>query len=137
MTDDDMPSITFRDLKNGDLTKIVPLSKTAVKLLKAIDEEKKQGYLFASETNPEKTITPRSITVAFVRAKGRAMKENPKLADLRFHGIRGRFITDKAKLLKNHLALIALSGHKDLSVVKKHYYQPTAKELSEELGWTK
>jgi integrase len=137
MTDDDMPSITFRDLKNGDLTKIVPLSKTAVKLLKAIDEEKKQGYLFASETNPEKTITPRSITVAFVRAKGRAMKENPKLADLRFHGIRGRFITDKAKLFKNHLALIALSGHKDLSVVKKHYYQPTAKELSEELGWTK
>jgi integrase len=136
-TADEVPSIIFRDLKNGDPTKIVPLSKTAVELLKAIDKEKRTGYLFPSETNPDETITPRSITVAFVRAKGRAVKENPELADLRFHGIRGRFITDKAKLVKNHLVLMALSGHKDLSVVKNHYYQPTAKELSEAMGWTK
>lgn len=135
-TPSQVPSITFRDLKNGDLTKIVPLSETAVKILKSIDKAKQTGYLFASETKPEETITVRSITTAFVRAKERAIKENPTLADLRFHGIRGRFITDKAKIIKNHLVLAALSGHKDLNVLKKHYYQPTAEELSEELGWT-
>jgi len=93
-----VPHITFRDLKNGNETKVVPLSPRAQKLLNGIDEEERVGFMFKSEETQGEAIRPRSITQAFKRARKRAAKKHndPNLMSMIFHGSRGAFITKTA-----------------------------------------
>lgn len=131
------PHIIFRDLKNGAARKIVPLSQRAQDLLNTIDEEKREGFLFKSDTDPEQTIQPRSITNAFRRARERAAKKHgERFLKIIFHGTRGNFITRAAQTEGiSPLDVAAMSGHKDVNVLLNHYYDPTAKDLAKKMGW--
>lgn len=131
------PHIIYRDLKNGATQKIVPLSQRAQDLLNAIDENKRNGYLFKSGTDPDQTIQPRSITNSFRRARERAAKKHGKrFLNMIFHGTRGNFITRAAQIPGlSPLDLAAMSGHKDVNVILNHYYDPTAKDLAKKMGW--
>lgn len=132
------PHIIFRDLKNGAAQKIVPLSQRAQDLLSAIDEDRRQGFLFKSDTDPDKTIQPRSITNSFRRARERtAKKHGERFLKMIFHGTRGNFITRAAQIEGiSPLDIAAMSGHKDVNVILNHYYDPTAKDLAKKMGWT-
>lgn len=139
LAEDQYPHVIFRDLKNGSAQKVVPLSERAIALLQGFDEEKMEGFLFPSETNPEKTIAPRSVTNAFRRARERAAKKHGEhFNTMIFHGTRGNFIT-RAAQNKNMspLDVARLSGHKDINVLLNHYYDPSALELAEKMGYVK
>lgn len=131
------PHIIFRDLKNGAAKKTVPLSQRAQDLLNAIDEYKRQGFLFKSESDPSQTIRPRSITTAFSRSRERAAKKHgDRFLKMIFHGTRGNFITRAAQTAGiSPLDVAAMSGHKDVNVLLNHYYDPTAKDLAKKMGW--
>lgn len=133
------PQIIFRDLKNGSAQKIAPLSQRAQDLLNAIEEDTRQGFLFSCDSDPGKTIQPRSITNSFRRARERAaMKHGERFKSIIFHGTRGNFIT---RAVQNNgispLDVARLSGHKDINVLLNHYYDPSALALAKKMGYVK
>ncbi len=72
--------------------------------------------------------TADAVKKAFVRAGNRAGIEN-----FHFHDLRHEATSRLATRLDNVLELAAVTGHKDLRMLKP-YFQPKAKDISRKLG---
>ncbi len=104
--------------KNGE-SRTVPLSSRAVALLASLPRSS-DGRVFP--------ITANALKLAFERAVKRAGIEN-----LRFHDLRHEATSRLAEKLPNVLELAAVTGHKDLRILKR-YYHPRAEDLARKLG---
>lgn len=124
------------DTKNGD-ARTVPLSTRAVAVFKALPKPH-TGRVFP--------ITPMSLRKGFTRGLERAQakyledcektKRKPSpafLADVHFHDTRHEAASRLAEKLPNLLELSAVTGHKDLRMLKR-YYHPRAEDLAKKLG---
>jgi integrase len=104
--------------KNGE-DRMVPLSTRAVKTLtempRSID-----GQVFP--------IKAASVSAAFHKGRVRA-----GLPDVHFHDLRHTATTRLAEKLCNILELSAVTGHKDLRMLKR-YYHPKASDLALKIG---
>ena len=126
------------DTKNGD-SRTVPLSSRAVHALR------KWPRSFDARVFPQY-----SHTDSFKKAWGHALIGAKKiyigdcnkqgvvpdpmfLADLRFHDLRHEATSRLAEKLPNVLELAAVTGHKDLRMLKR-YYHPKAEDLARKLG---
>jgi len=134
------------DTKNGD-ARTVPLSTRAVAILEALstpeDDEagadvRRSGRVFAT--------TALALRKGFTRAIERAQKQyttdcreaNRKpmagfLRDVHFHDTRHEAASRLAEKLTNVLELSAVTGHRDLRMLKR-YYHPRAEDLARKLG---
>ncbi|HRE17998.1 MAG TPA: site-specific integrase [Rhodocyclaceae bacterium] len=125
----------LEDTKNGE-SRTVPLSSAAVRILRALPRSI-SGIVFP--------ITEDSIKKAFSRAVSRARKEyeeecqesktapDNRLLNLRFHDLRHEATSRIAEKLDNILELSAVTGHKDVRMLKR-YYHPKASHLAKKLG---
>ncbi len=124
------------DTKNGD-ARTVPLSTRAVAVLQAMPKPHK-GVVFP--------LTPMALRKGFVRGLERARSKyvedckagereaNPAfLADVHFHDTRHEAASRLAEKLSNVLELAAVTGHRDLQMLKR-YYHPRAEDLAKKLG---
>lgn len=124
------------DTKNGD-PRTVPLSTRAVAIFKALPKPHK-GRVFP--------LTPMALRKGFARGLERARKKymedckaserklNPAfLADVHFHDTRHEAASRLAEKLSNVLELSAVTGHRDLRMLKR-YYHPRAEDLAKKLG---
>ena len=112
------PLIKLEDTKNGE-RRDVPLSTKAIALLQALPH-RIDGLVFG--------VRPDSITRAFVRARKRCGLEH-----IRLHDARHEAISRMSKKLPNVIELAAMSGHKDLQMLKR-YYHTDPLELAKKLG---
>jgi integrase len=104
--------------KNGD-SRTVPLSTRAVQILQEIPR------------NIDDKVFPMNrpaLCANFAKACKRA-----KIEDLRFHDLRHTAITKMAGKFSNILELSAVTGHRQLSMLKR-YYHPKAEDLAHKLG---
>jgi integrase len=69
-----------------------------------------------------------AMEAAFQRARTRA-----GLVDFHFHDLRHMAATRLAEKLSNILELSAVTGHKELRMMKR-YYHPKAEDLARKLG---
>lgn len=134
------------DTKNGE-DRLVPLSTAAVTALKALDRKKT-----ANDDNDQNRddrvfkISADGITRAFARAcnrarsryevecKGRGVEPSKTfLMDLRLHDVRHEATTRIADKVDNLVELAAITGHKDLQMLRR-YYHPKAEDLAKKLG---
>ena len=107
----------LNDTKNGE-SRTVPLSSRAVALLDVLPRLP-DGRVFP--------ISAQAVKLAWGRACKRAGIEN-----LRFHDLRHEATSRLAEKL-NLLELAAVTGHKDLRMLKR-YYHPRATDLAKKLG---
>ncbi len=105
------------DTKNGE-ARTVPLSSRAVAVLEAL-RRSADGRVFP--------ITAQAVKLSWGRACKRAGIEN-----LHFHDLRHEATSRLAEKL-NLLELAAVTGHKDLRMLKR-YYHPRAADLAKKLG---
>ncbi len=101
--------------KNGT-ARDVPLSRKAELLLRRLSSGQKTGLVFPT--------TRSALRQAFGDARDKA-----GIADLRFHDFRHDAATRISKRVHNVLELSAITGHKDLRMLKR-YYNPAAKDLA-------
>lgn len=106
------------DTKNGD-ARDVPLSTKAVEILKNLPRT------LSGEVFP---LTPNALKKGFERAVERAEIEN-----FHFHDLRHEAASRLAEKLANVLELSAVTGHRDLRMLKR-YYHPRAEDLAKKLG---
>ena len=142
--------------KNGD-SRDVPLSTTAVRVLQGLKDKLKQDQDIAekvvilSQKRAEERVFYTWLKAdSFENAWRRAIKlakekhaearmEAGQLADvrflddLRFHDLRHEATTRIAEKVSNILELAAVTGHKELKMLKR-YYHPHAEELAKKLG---
>lgn len=124
------------ETKNGD-ARDVPLSTRAVAILQSLPRSK-DDHVFP--------ITSMAAKLGFTRAVKRAQakyqhdqadagkRASPAfLHDLHFHDLRHEAISRLAEKLTNVLELSAVSGHRDLRMLKR-YYHPKAEDLAKKLG---
>lgn len=124
------------DTKNGE-SRVVPLSSKAIAVLESLPA-RLDGRIFGVRAD--------SISQAFERAVARArslyelerkaMKKTPVagwLADIRFHDLRHEATSRLAEKVPNLVELAAITGHKDLQMLKR-YYHPRAEDLAKKLG---
>jgi len=104
--------------KNGD-SRTVPLSSEAVRVLEGLVRSI-SGVVFP--------IKGANLHARFKRSVKRAGLEN-----FRFHDLRHTAVTSIAKKLPNIIELSAVSGHKNLGMLKR-YYHPDPKQLAQKLG---
>jgi integrase len=104
--------------KNGE-SRSVPLSTSAIELLKTLPRDLK-GRVFP--------LTGFQVSAAMERARIKA-----ELDDWHFHDLRHMAITRLAEKLPNLIELSAVSGHKSLAMLKR-YYHPNPEQLAEKLG---
>lgn len=132
------------DTKNGE-ARTVPLSTRAVAILRSLpraDEDDQQ----TQRTGPVFETTAMALRKGFVRAVERAQeqyradckaaKRKPVtgfLEDVHFHDTRHEGASRLAEKLSNVLELSAVTGHKDLRMLKR-YYHPRAEDLAKKLG---
>lgn len=114
----DNHAAALHDTKNGSARE-VPLSSRARKLLKALPRSI-HGRVFPTSAD--------AVKKAFVRACERAGIE-----DFHFHDLRHEATSRLATRLDNVLELAAVTGHKDLRMLKR-YFHPKAKDLARKLG---
>ena len=100
--------------KNGE-TRTVPLSTRAIETLQALPRSI-NGIVFP--------INFAALETNFKRARDRA-----NLSDLRIHDLRHTAITRLAEKLPNLIKLSAVSGHKNLGMLKR-YYHPKPEALA-------
>lgn len=131
--------------KNGD-DRTVPLSKRAIAILEALPRRTQDGDVEVELANdPVFPTTAMALRKGFVRAVERAQakyledceSERRKpirefLSDVRFHDTRHEAATRMAEKLSNVLELAAVTGHKDLRMLKR-YYHPRAEDLAKKL----
>lgn len=108
----------LQDTKNGT-SREVALSSRARKLLKDLPRSL-DGRAFPT--------TADAVKKAFERACTRA-----GIGNFHFHDLRHEATSRLANRLDNVLELAAVTGHKDLRMLKR-YYHPTSKDLSRKLG---
>lgn len=106
------------DTKNGE-SRTVPLSSCAVAILGGLPRSI-DGRVFP--------LTANALKLAFERAVRRA-----GLEDFRFHDLRHEATSRLAERLPNLIELAAVTGHKDLRMLKR-YYHPRAEDLALKLG---
>lgn len=123
-------SLTWRDIdlnkrtahlettKNGD-RRTVPMSTRAVQILQELPRSI-DGRVFP--------MNRPALCANFENACKRA-----DLEDLHFHDLRHTAITNMASKFSNILELSAVTGHRQLSMLKK-YYHPKAEDLALKLG---
>lgn len=104
--------------KNG-AARTVPLSQRAVSTLAALPRSI-DGKVIPLKGN--------TLHAAFKKACKRA-----GIGDFHWHDIRHTAITRLAKKLPNLIELAAVSGHRNLGMLKR-YYHPSATELARKLG---
>lgn len=122
--------------KNGD-ARTVPLSSRAVKILQDLGPQT-SGSVFPT--------TAMALRKGFKRAQERAQRnyiedcykagKQPApdfLQNLHFHDTRHEAASRLAEKLSNILELSAVTGHKDLRMLKR-YYHPRAEDLAKKLG---
>jgi len=122
--------------KNGD-ARTVPLSSKAIEILRDLGP-KNSGSVFPT--------TAMALRKGFKRAQLRAQKQYREdcavagltpapgfLADVHFHDTRHEAASRLAEKLSNVLELSAVTGHKDLRMLKR-YYHPKASDLAKKLG---
>jgi hypothetical protein len=106
------------DTKNGQ-SRTVPLSSTASAILQDLPSSI-DGRVFP--------MSACAVSAAFSRAAERA-----GIQEVRFHDLRHIAITRIAQKLPNLIELAAVSGHKNVAMLKR-YYHPNAAELAIKLG---
>ena len=106
------------DTKNGQ-SRTVPLSSTATAILQNLPRSI-DGRVFP--------MSACAASAAFSRAAERA-----GIQEVRFHDLRHIAITRIAQKLPNLIELAAVSGHKNVAMLKR-YYHPNAAELAIKLG---
>jgi integrase len=124
------------DTKNGD-SRTVPLSSQAVKVLQKLPKPRR-GRVFP--------ITAMALRKGFARGLERARAQyaadcgaarrrpDPTfLVDVHFQDTRHEAASRLAEKLSNVLELSAVTGHKDLRMLKR-YYHPRAEDLAKKLG---
>lgn len=104
--------------KNGD-SRTVPLSSRAVAILRALPRSV-DGRVFPTTIDAVKKVWERSCSQA-------------QLDDLHFHDLRHEATSRLAERLPNLIELAAVTGHKDLRMLKR-YYHPRATDLAKKLG---
>lgn len=126
------------ETKNGD-ARDVPLSRKAVQILKTLPGGvQDEGRVFP--------ITPNALRIGMTRAVKNAraqyladckvLRRKPTpgfLEDFRFHDTRHEAATRLSEKLSNVLELSAVTGHRDLRMLKR-YYHPKAEDLAKKLG---
>jgi integrase len=133
------------DTKNGD-SRTVPLSLRAIAILKSLPrvDELNVGE-DEQQTDPVFRTTAMALRKGFVRALERARakyvvdckdaRKRPVAAfleDVHFHDTRHEAASRLAEKLTNVLELSAVTGHKDLRMLKR-YYHPRAEDLAKKL----
>ena len=104
--------------KNGE-SRTVPLSNRAIETLQALPRSIDGRVL---------PINFAALETNFKRARERA-----NLIDLRIHDLRHTAVTRLSEKLPNLLELSAVTGHKQLSMLKR-YYHPNAEQLAEKIA---
>ena len=104
--------------KNGS-PRTVPLSSRAVDVLRSLPRRLDDRVL---------GLRPDSVTQSFERACKRA-----DIVGLHFHDLRHEATSRLAEKLPNVIELAAVTGHKDLRMLKR-YYHPRAADLAKKLG---
>ena len=104
--------------KNGE-SRTVPLSNRAIVTLQALPRSIDGRVL---------PINFAALETNFKRARERA-----NLIDLRIHDLRHTAVTRLSEKLPNLLELSAVTGHKQLSMLKR-YYHPNAEQLAEKIA---
>jgi len=137
--------IHLLDTKNGE-DRLVPLSTSAVKAL--TDLKDMNDELDSKDRKDDRIFRLRadSITHAFVRARNRARENYERtciskgikpsktyLVGIRLHDVRHEATTRIADKVDNLIELAAITGHKDLQMLKR-YYHPKAEDLAKKLG---
>lgn len=107
--------------KNGE-SRTIPLSLKAIEVFKAIPRRIDSKKVFWTWTNRD------SVVNVWKRTCKRA-----GIKDLHFHDLRHEATSRLANKLSNILELSAVTGHKDLRMLKR-YYHPRAEELALKLG---
>lgn len=111
--------IAFLELtKNGE-SRTVPLSSKAIQVLRQLPKTEYENVF---------PIKHASVSANFDRARKRA-----NLEDLHFHDLRHTAITLLAEKWPNVLELAAVSGHKELRMLKR-YHHPNPVELAKKIG---
>ena len=110
----------LKGTKNGAPLRELPLSSRAVEVLREIRPEPAVGRVFDT--------TDGAVKQAWKRATKRA-----GLEDLHFHDLRHEATSRLAEKLPNLIELAAVTGHKDLRMLKR-YYHPRAADLAKKLG---
>ena len=107
--------------KNGE-SRTIPLSLKAIEVFKTMPRRIDSKKVFWSWTNRD------SVVNVWKRTCKRA-----GISDLHFHDLRHEATSRLANKLSNILELSAVTGHKDLRMLKR-YYHPRAEELALKLG---
>ncbi|GAB1369912.1 site-specific integrase [Azonexus hydrophilus] len=111
--------------KNGE-SRAVPLSSRAVAVLEGLKEGK--DGVQALPVGKVFRTTEAALKKAFERACERA-----GIDDFHFHDLRHEATSRLAERLPNLIELAAVTGHKDLRMLKR-YYPPRAEDLARKLG---
>jgi integrase len=104
--------------KNGT-ARMVPLSSSAVEILKALPR---------SETGMVFPLSHMMVHKCFTLACKRA-----GVHDLHFHDLRHAATTKLAEKLPNVIELASVTGHRTIQMLKR-YYHPSAEALARKLG---
>lgn len=110
--------ISLSDSKNGE-ARFIPLTKIALDTLLSFRAET-DGNVFP--------MSPSAVKQAFVRAVSRS-----GLVDYHFHDLRHEATSRLAEKLSNVLELSAVTGHKDLRMLKR-YYHPRIADLVKKIN---
>lgn len=134
------------DTKNGD-ARTVPLSSRAVAILKALPScPDPDAGANALPPGPVFPTTPMALRKGFTRAVERAREDyeadckkagrRPEpgfLSDVHFHDTRHEATSRIADKLANILELSAVTGHRDVRMLRR-YYHPRAEDIAKKLG---
>lgn len=124
------------DTKNGE-ERTVPLSSTAIALLRSLPRSI-EGRVFPLSADAAKRAWTRALRRARKRYEAQCaandrLPASGFLANLRFHDLRHEATSRLAEKLPNLIELAAVTGHKDLRMLKR-YYHPRAIDLAKKLG---
>jgi len=121
--------------KNGE-PRTVPLSSFALRILESLPRDEARVFPVSSEAVKRSwmrsVVRARSLYEAECLAHG-SEPDRRFLRDLHFHDLRHEAISRLAEKLPNLIELSAVTGHKDLRMLKR-YYHPRAEDLALKLG---
>lgn len=123
--------------KNGE-PRTVPLSRRAVAILEAMPRPvNERARIFPITADALKKAWTRAVRRARLTYEAECTRAGKtpdnRLLDLRFHDLRHEATSRLADKLPNLIELAAVTGHKDLRMLKR-YYHPKAADLAKKLG---
>lgn len=124
--------VAFLPITKNGLPRLVPLSSSAISILKDLGSSD-EGHVFKISANALNLAFNRSLTRARSAYKTHDGKNNKFLENFHFHDLRHIAITRLSEKLPNIIELAAVSGHKDVRMLKR-YYHPCIKSLALKLG---